>query len=38
MTSLEGAKDAAVAKMIDKYMRHQNKRTRWIVTGEPMES
>jgi len=36
-TSAEGAKDAAVGKMIDKYVRHQNKRTRWIAVGEPVE-
>ena len=33
----EGAKLAAVEKATDKYLRHQNKHTRWAVTGEPEE-
>ena len=32
------AKLAACEKMTDKYLRHQNKRTRWVTTGEPVES
>jgi hypothetical protein len=33
----DGAKLAAVEKATDKYLRHQNKRTRWVVTGEPKQ-
>jgi hypothetical protein len=31
----ERAKIAAVEKATDKYLRHQNKHTRWAVTGKP---
>ena len=37
-TSEEGARFAAIDKITDKYLRHQNKRTTWVVTGEPVES
>ena len=37
-TNPEDAKIAACEKMTDKYLRHQNKRTRWMVIGEPQES
>jgi hypothetical protein len=36
-TSKIGACDAAVDKIVDKYLRHQNKHTKWVVTGEPEE-
>jgi hypothetical protein len=36
-TNTEDAKTAAVEKMIDKYLRHQSKRTTWIAVGEPEE-
>jgi ABC-type iron transport system FetAB ATPase subunit len=36
-TNAEDAKAAAVEKMIDKYLRHQSKRTTWITVGEPKE-
>jgi len=36
-TSKSKAKIAAVEKMADKYLRHQNKQTYWVVTGEPEE-
>jgi hypothetical protein len=31
----EGAKLAAIDKMQDKYLRHQDKFTEWEVIGEP---
>ena len=37
-TSEQEARLAAIDKMADKYLRHQNKRTRWEVTGDPMEA
>jgi hypothetical protein len=37
-SSAEEARLAAIDKMADKYLRHQNKRTRWEVTGEPVEA
>jgi hypothetical protein len=36
-TGKDEARAAAVEKMCDKYLRHQNLRTDWIVTGEPVE-
>jgi hypothetical protein len=35
-TSIEGAKLAAVDKMVDKYLRHRNIETTWVITGEPL--
>jgi len=37
-SSAQEARLAAIDKMTDKYLRHQNRRTRWEVTGEPMEA
>jgi hypothetical protein len=37
-TGAQEARLAAIDKMADKYLRHQNKRTRWEVTGEPVEA
>jgi hypothetical protein len=34
-TTVEDAKVAAIEKMVDKYIRHQGKRTHWVTTGEP---
>ena len=34
-TSAKGAKSAAVDKMQDKYLRHRDTMTKWVVTGEP---
>jgi hypothetical protein len=31
------AKEAAIEKLVDKYLRHQNKRTFWTTVGEPQE-
>jgi hypothetical protein len=36
-TNKSGAQVAAIEKMVDKYLRHQNKHTEWIVTGQPKE-
>jgi hypothetical protein len=33
----EDAREAATEKMMDKYLRHQNLQTEWVVTGEPQE-
>ena len=32
-----GAAIAAIEKIEEKYLRHQNKQTTWIVDGEPVE-
>jgi len=37
-TSEQEARSAAIDKMADKYLRHQNMRTRWEVTREPVEA
>jgi hypothetical protein len=37
-TSERDACAAAIDKMWDKYLRHQNKRTTWITVGEPEEA
>ena len=37
-TSEQEARLAAIDKMADKYLRHQNKHTRWEVTGDPVEA
>jgi hypothetical protein len=37
-TSQQEARLGAIDKMADKYLRHQNKHTRWEVTGEPIEA
>ena len=37
-TSKHEAPAAAIEKMRDTYRRHQNRDTRWVVTGEPQES
>jgi hypothetical protein len=37
-TGAQEARLAAIDKMADKYLRHQNKRTRWEVTGELVEA
>jgi hypothetical protein len=36
--SEQEARLAAIDKMEDKYRRHQNKHTRWEVTGDPVEA
>jgi hypothetical protein len=33
----EKAKWAAIEKIEDKYLRHQNKQTTWVIDGEPVE-
>jgi hypothetical protein len=33
-----GAREAAVEKMQDKYLRHQSTTTEWEVTGDPVEN
>jgi len=35
--SKQGAREAATEKMKDKYLRHQNLETKWVVAGEPVE-
>ena len=37
-TSEQEARLGAIDKMTDKYLRNQNRHTRWEVTGEPVEA
>jgi hypothetical protein len=36
-TTARGAREAAVEKMQDKYLRHQDLKTTWEVVGKPVE-